>query len=285
MSISVNPLEILRHLRKQYSNWIFIAILYVLKTYPSKVVLRKPKSKLAYRFRVPFELYLLARLLDNGFELEANGEENITLRHEESGTRIRCQAGSLYSLNEIYVNRVYGDDFKGAVVIDVGMYNGDSSLYFAARGARLVLGLEPNRKSFEIALQNMMMNPHGKAVVPLNTSIQPGSRSETHLELRAGEKEQFDALTRHGITLGEAMERYGIDHVDVLKVDCEGCEYELIHQTPPEVLCKIRTIILEFHDGATRLVDDFRKAGFSVKPPPNGPVGILEAHSQKTTWA
>ena len=41
---------------------------------------------------------------------------------------------------------------------------------------------------------------------------------------------------------------FGAELVDICKIDIEGAEYELFEFTPDEVLCKIRYLIVEFHD-------------------------------------
>jgi hypothetical protein len=38
---------------------------------------------------------------------------------------------------------------------------------------------------------------------------------------------------------------------DFMKVDCEGCEFEVLLDTDPALLHRIRRISLEFHDGVT----------------------------------
>ena len=36
--------------------------------------------------------------------------------------------------------------------------------------------------------------------------------------------------------------------VDLLKMDCEGSEYDIIFNTPPDVLCRIERMLIEVHD-------------------------------------
>jgi len=71
------------------------------------------------------------------------------------------------------------------------------------------------------------------------------------------------------VTLESALIDY--DHVDLLKLDCEGAEIEIIEKTPIEVLKKIRQISIEFHDfcyqtittaDTDRCIRKLREAGF-----------------------
>lgn len=50
------------------------------------------------------------------------------------------------------------------------------------------------------------------------------------------------------VTLEELMERFGVDHIDVLKLDCEGSEYSILGKTPS--LDCIRMVLGEYHGRA-----------------------------------
>jgi FkbM family methyltransferase len=52
----------------------------------------------------------------------------------------------------------YGDwyedlNVRGRVVVDVGAYIGDSAIYFALRGARKVVAVEPHPGAYEVLLE------------------------------------------------------------------------------------------------------------------------------------
>lgn len=50
-------------------------------------------------------------------------------------------------------------------------------------------------------------------------------------------------------TLEQVMDRFGLDAIDLLKLDCEGAEYEILYGAPAAVLKKIRSIAMETHRG------------------------------------
>ena len=49
-----------------------------------------------------------------------------------------------------------------------------------------------------------------------------------------------------------------------LKMDCEGCEYNIL-ETPENILGTFQEIIIEYHYGYTNLKEKLEKAGFRVK--------------------
>lgn len=65
------------------------------------------------------------------------------------------------------------------------------------------------------------------------------------------------------ITLSKIVHDYGIDNA-VLKMDCEGCEYNLLSEDN-EVLKKFKRIQIEYHYGYKDLVDKLMANNFKVR--------------------
>jgi len=57
------------------------------------------------------------------------------------------------------------------------------------------------------------------------------------------------------------LEEYG--PFDVMKMDCEGCEYDAVLNS--KRIGELRQIQMEYHYGPERLVEALRKAGFEVE--------------------
>ena len=55
----------------------------------------------------------------------------------------------------------------------------------------------------------------------------------------------------------------------ILKMDCEGCEYDSILDSPKEVLQKFDFIFIEYHYGYINLKEKLEQCGFevSISPP------------------
>ncbi|MEM3859391.1 MAG: FkbM family methyltransferase, partial [Candidatus Micrarchaeaceae archaeon] len=50
----------------------------------------------------------------------------------------------------------------------------------------------------------------------------------------------------------------------ILKMDCEGCEYNLLNEDD-ETIKKFSMIQIEYHYGYEKLVDKLKECGFTVK--------------------
>jgi len=70
------------------------------------------------------------------------------------------------------------------------------------------------------------------------------------------------------ITLSDVINGYGIHRGAVLKMDCEGCEYEALLHASPEDLKRFEEIIIEYHNGYKELKRFLESLGFDVEIKP-----------------
>ena len=62
------------------------------------------------------------------------------------------------------------------------------------------------------------------------------------------------------LTLQKIFEDYNLPNDAVLKMDCEGCEYDSILKTSRDVLRKFANIQLEYHYGFRNLSEKLKRA-------------------------
>jgi len=167
------------------------------------------------------------------------------------------------AINEIWVNRIYnpkGFEIKaGDIVVDVGGHIGIFSLLasrFAKNGQ--IITVEPFPSTFRILQENIRKNKI-KNVLLVNKAISNKKGvKDLFLEGESTVGVTFfkDALENDNlkkesvktITLEELMKECGIDHIDFLKMDCEGAEYEILFSCSPTILNKIGKISMEYHN-------------------------------------
>jgi FkbM family methyltransferase len=188
--------------------------------------------------------------------------------------KCRLNQGTDISLvSEIFVRQVYGSDFYQKVVLDVGAYNGDSAIYFAKKGARLVIGLEPDPRSLELAKENIKLNNLQDRVKLLNVALSTrtgesklGLNAETPNISQIAETTSMPdgGLEVETVTVEEIMKRFKLQKIDFLKMNCEGCEYGIIRTLPANALDSINEIILEFHNGPLDIPKILSKHGFTI---------------------
>jgi FkbM family methyltransferase len=286
-----DQLNALLLLHRTYRNWIEIARDYITRKPVNKVVLRtgdsitlsrKPSSlsqalRHYHRWYDPsiYNLIGLAKLLNKGWKIQSVDSEYVLLS-PEPGTLLKCrlnQGTDISLVSEIFVRQVYGSEFEQKVVVDVGAYNGDSAIYFARNGAKLVIGLEPDPRSLELARENVKLNDLNDKVKLLNVALSTrtgesklGVNAETpnitHIAEPNGRVD--DGLEIETITVEEIMKRFNLHNIDFLKMNCEGCEYGIIRTLQTSTLESINEIILEFHNGPLDIPKILSKQGFAV---------------------
>ena len=153
---------------------------------------------------------------------------------------------------------------KNKSVLDIGAYVGDSSILFAAMGAKRVVAVEPSPWAYNVAKKNVEVNRLGNVVTLVNCAV--GREDGKVLMLPSGEIDtSFRATDSYRgdvpvptCTLDSLIERYG--PFDVVKVDCEGCEHDSIPYS--RRIGEVREVLVEYHDGYEDIVRKLREEGF-----------------------
>ena len=158
-------------------------------------------------------------------------------------------------------------DPKGSVVIDIGANIGDSAIYFALNGAEKIIALEPYPYSYNLAQENIKINNFNDKVELLNAGYGKDSSIIVNQEEISGVGSNLISAEKGKsipiISLKTLVNRYNIKD-GVLKMDCEGCEYNLINEDE-EVLKRFSRIQIEYHYGLQTLVNKLESCGFSVE--------------------
>lgn len=94
----------------------------------------------------------------------------------------------------------------------------------------------------------------------------------------------LSAYNVHSWTLSRLFASFKLKSCDLLKIDCEGAEYEILFSTPPKLFNKIKRIVLEYHDRSfgnhVGLIEFFSNLGFHTSHlhnPLESDIGILYA--------
>ena len=131
-------------------------------------------------------------------------------------------------------------DWNDKIIVDVGAECGDTPLYFANMGAK-VFAFEPLKKHFEFFKKNMNLNPIlSEKIIPINAAIGKNEQlkfyvsddSDEHGSIGASfvsnnQDNNFKYELVDGYKLATARKKFGINHIDLLKMDCKECEFYL----------------------------------------------------------
>lgn len=169
-----------------------------------------------------------------------------------------------------FLRRDYGKlPVKDKTVIDIGANIGDTPIYFVLNGAKRVIGLEPFPKNFKIANKNIQFNNFSDKIILLlagcaaksgNIIINPEEDSNIESVL----KESDQGIEIPLLTLTQIFKEQNITSQPILKMDCEGCEYDIIKSTSEETLKRFSHIQIEYHSGYINLKKKLEDCGFKI---------------------
>lgn len=152
--------------------------------------------------------------------------------------------------DEIFLIDVYKmeqSEIKNKIIIDIGANYGFFAMRCLELGAKEIHCFEPESNNFK-TLKDLTGSYDNIKIYPV--AVLDGSINQVHMHSEATSSSIFgddDDETVSCISLKEAIE--GINSNDmVLKLDCEGSEFEIIFNSPISVLHRFKTIYAEFHD-------------------------------------
>lgn len=160
---------------------------------------------------------------------------------------------------------------KGKKVLDIGGYVGDTAIYFIGLGAEKVISYEPFPHSFHIETDNIIQNGLIDKIAVLNRGV-GGRDSNMTLnpeEISTNESRAISQKKGKGIpipidSLETIVSKYDIRNWP-LKMNCEGCEYEVFNNVDTQTLRRFSEMQIHYHGDPKPLIKRLRSAGFRVK--------------------
>lgn len=190
-----------------------------------------------------------------------------TVRLRSRGLQFNVRgAMDVWSIKETFLDRFYerrgfavGPGWK---VIDIGAGIGEYPVYVALMQPEArVFAFEPYPVSYALMQENIRLN--ALANVQSFDRAVAATTGELVLDLTGGEPLQFqshasnaspleEGLTVQALSLSDAFAMLDLDSCDLLKLDCEGAEYEILFGAPQPVLKHIQRIVMEYHDNIVK---------------------------------
>jgi FkbM family methyltransferase len=173
----------------------------------------------------------------------------------------------------VFCERVYPTD-GATVVLDIGANIGLFSLYAAFGGAEKIYAFEPNRGAYRCMLENIRRNHLQKVIAAYNFAVTSKSNEVVTIPKAASPQNRIaygnfnddEYETVKTISLNDVVSKESISCVDLLKMDCEGSEYDIIAGMSESTFSKINRIILEYHEGkAGEINENFERHGFKLE--------------------
>ena len=145
------------------------------------------------------------------------------------------------------------DDYTNKVVVDIGAECGDTALFYASLNAT-VYSFEPIKSNYDDMIKNLSLNPELDAkITPINAAIgedkilkfyqDPDTPNIGSSFVYNWRGKNAKITNVQGYSLETALEKFNINHVDLLKTDCKNCEFFFNKKSLEHVdMVKIETV-------------------------------------------
>lgn len=147
---------------------------------------------------------------------------------------------------------------RGAkAIIDIGAHIGTFELYARAINAEApIYCYEPLLENYEVLKANIKEN-RLKNIFPSQQAV---SRQVGDITLHLSDNNHNNSIHTpysadnhktakvQATTLERIFHKHRIAHCDLLKIDCEGAEYDIFEHTSPETFAQIGAIFMEYHE-------------------------------------
>jgi len=186
------------------------------------------------------------------------------LKHD--GRKLICRFGrgqtDRWIWTEVFHDRANDcvDLESASWIIDAGATVGYTAVWFAERYPKAkVIAIEPDTENFEILCANVAHEPR---IIPMLAAVTPpgaprqrvvfGSEQGHPAGLRTLDVEDSpeageDTHAVDAVDIASLMERFEIEHLDLLKMDIEGAE-RAVFDDCADWIDRVEAIIVEVHD-------------------------------------
>jgi FkbM family methyltransferase len=263
-------LEVLKNYRVAYKNYISVmwSVYRQIKSEGNekgiRVIFRNGDT---YILNLPLISMYASFISNKNINIDTHKLDNNNIKFTYKGINVTLP------INEGDLLAVFGnEEYKflnvdNEIVIDIGANIGDSPIYFALNNAKNVIALEPYSYSYNIALENIKANKLDGKITLLNSGygkdgiayIDPEFKNTTSSTLKSVKNGKETKIS----SLKTLLNNYNINNA-VLKMDCEGCEYNILYEDN-NTLSQFKRIQIEYHYGYEKIKNRLEEAGFTVK--------------------
>lgn len=161
-------------------------------------------------------------------------------------------------LREVYHSESYTSMSSSPLIIDIGANVGYFSLYaFKNFKKAKVIAFEPFPPNFKLLDKHKVENTlddlilDKRAVSGTDSILKINYNPDVDYSVGASTVNRDGAssnLEVEAISLKQIFEEYHVERCDLLKIDCEGAEYNILFNTPNDVYNCIDKIVIEMHE-------------------------------------
>ena len=171
---------------------------------------------------------------------------------------LRVPSSDVQTYGQVFRNLEYGFSVEPPpeTIVDAGANVGLASIYFAAKYPQArIIAIEPESSNYELLKKNVA--PY-RNIQTLNAAlwnenalidlIDPGVGHFGFITAQGAPAASSSNLGKvRAITMDRVIDDYGLDKIDILKIDIEGSEKEVFADTS-DWIKKVDSVVIELHE-------------------------------------
>jgi FkbM family methyltransferase len=224
-----------------------------------------------------------------GIRLLAKKTVTVKIR---GGYQATCRIDEFFSFVEVYILQEYDVPEVAwttlQTIVDIGANVGAATLWFAERSphARIV-AVEPASNAKRLLARNIERNGLDARVRAVAVALAAHSGDVDIQESGSSVFGTIAPVSGIGVervtalTLEDLLDRCELEEVDLLKLDCEGAEFDIVLGSDDRTLRRNRVIVGEYHsqsrDRLNGLLSRLADAGFTTTSRGGETLGLFHA--------
>ncbi|MDQ7085034.1 MAG: FkbM family methyltransferase [Sulfurovum sp.] len=239
--------------------------------------LKIPRNRFIFLLKAYDHALKLVECTDAVFTIEEN---RVYISVAELKFEVQTEE-ELFILKEIFIDGVYNfhlvEAIDNYILIDIGMNVSYASCYFVkVKKIPHIISFEPFIPTYTQAKMNIHLNNLenridarnyglGKSDNVLSVEYTPEFKGQMNMHGTEYIRSRIRESSREDITIKKAFEPLSIIEEAypskrfILKIDCEGAEYDLIEEIPHEMLRRCDVIMMEWHEQGSLLIESWLK--------------------------
>lgn len=172
----------------------------------------------------------------------------------------------------VFCKHDYGTDFAGKTIIDIGANIGIFSLFAAYKDAQKIVAIEPGQEAISTLKKSIEANSLQQRITAIQAAVTAVDGGVLHFPTFSSPNNRptnsgTNTIEVPTVSLKTIINSHFNNPVDLLKMDCEGGEYDILYNTDKHTLALIREIRMELH-GAKQdedaLLNYLQQKGFKL---------------------
>jgi len=225
------------------------------------------------------------------FDLSKEYSLNLDLNGQCRAFNFRTYTGDTDIFYEIFYKQVYAlpaEVFNTATcIVDLGANTGIASLYFQSKapGASIIC-VEPDKDNFAMLQRNLIPDNNDNSIKCLQAAISGEDRflnfSSNPVKYNSRLGEGPDSYQVQAMSMPSLFKMYGLQKVDILKMDIEGAEHDVFSGNL-DCLNVVDHILIEIHQSSDvePILTALRIHGFAIKQLDADPANQQLFHAYK----